>query len=180
MTSFGFKGGIGTSSRRTKDKYTVGVLVMTNTGGREELRIDGVPVGRMIKRYDYKTGRTKSIILIAATNAPLLPFQLKKMAKRVALGLAKVGATSHTGSGDIMLAFSTANRISQVKPAPVREIKSVSDFWITPLYQATVEATQEAILNALTMAQTIVGRDDNTAFGLPLDQVQSIMKRYSW
>jgi D-aminopeptidase len=180
MTSFGFKGGIGTSSRRTKDKCTVGVLVMTNTGGREELRIDGVPVGRKIQGYNFKSGKTKSIILVAATDAPLLPFQLKKMAKRVALGLAHVGAISHTGSGDIMLAFSSANMISKEKTRPVREVKSVSDFWITPLYQATVEATQEAILNALAMAQTTVGRDGSTAFGIPLDQVQGIMKKYSW
>jgi len=180
MTAFDFKGGIGTSSRRTKGNYTVGVLVMANTASREELRIDGVPVGRKIQGYDYKPGNTKSIIMITATNAPLLPFQLKKMAKRVALGLAQVGAISHPGSGDIILAFSTGNSIPRNSVVPFHQIRSVNDFWITPLYQATVEATQEAILNALTMAQTTVGRDDNTAFGIPLDQVQSIMKKYSW
>ena len=119
MTSFGFKGGIGTSSRRVAmggKEYYVGVLVMTNTASRHQLRIDGVPVGKEIKGYEYIEGKTKSIILIAATTAPLLPFQLKKIAKRVALGLAQTGAISHTGSGDIILAFSTGNRIPQSLP----------------------------------------------------------------
>lgn len=178
MTSFGFKGGIGTSSRKIKE-YKVGVLVMANTGARDELRIDGVPVGREVRGFRYKYGETKSIILIAATDAPLLPFQLRKMAKRVAMGLAQTGAISHTGSGDIILAFSTANKIRNNKSAPFLKIKSVNDFWITPLYQAIVEATQESIVNALTSAQTVVGRDNNTAFGIPLDQVENIMRKYS-
>jgi len=180
MTAFDFKGGIGTSSRKTKDGYTVGVLVMANTADRQELRIDGVPVGRKIQGHDYKPGNTKSIIMIAATDAPLLPFQLKKIGKRVAHGLAQTGAISHTTSGDIILAFSTANRIPKASPVSVHAIRSLNDLNLTPLYQATVEATQEAILNALTMAQTMVGRDGNTAFGIPLDQVQTIMKKYSW
>jgi D-aminopeptidase len=179
MMAFGFKGGIGTSSRRTGDNDTVGVLVMANTASRSELRIDGVPVGRKIKGFNPQPGKTRSIILVAATDAPLLPFQLKKIAKRVALGLAQAGATSHTGSGDIILAFSTADRIPRDKQAPFRDVRSVSDFWITPLYQAAVEATQEAILNALTMAGTIVGRDGNTAYGIPLDQVRRIMMKFS-
>ena len=181
MTSFGFKGGIGTSSRviALDDKeFVVGVLVMTNTANRDQLRIDGVPVGKEIKGYEYKEGKTKSIILIAATTAPLLPFQLKKIAKRVALGLAQTGAISHTGSGDIILAFSTGNRIPALPTGFFHKIKSVSDFWISPLYQGTVEATQEAIINALTAAQTVVGKDGNTAYGLPLDQVKRIMKKY--
>jgi D-aminopeptidase len=182
MTSFGFKGGIGTSSRMIAldDKeFVVGVLVMTNTANRNQLRIDGVPVGKEIKGYEYKEGKTKSIILIAATTAPLLPFQLKKIAKRVALGLAQTGAISNTGSGDIILAFSTGNRIPAEPAGFFHKIKSVSDFWISPLYQGTVEATQEAIINALTAAQTVVGRDGNTAYGLPPDQVKRIMKKYN-
>jgi len=180
MTVFDFKGGIGTSSRRTKDEYTVGVLVMANTASREDLRIDGVPVGRKIQGYDYIPRDTKSIIMIAATDAPLLPFQLKKIGKRVAHGLAQTGAISHTESGDIILAFSTANHIPKNSRVSVHAVSSVNDFMITPLYQATVEATQEAILNALTTAQTMVGADGSTAFGIPLDQVQTIMKKYSW
>lgn len=178
MTSFGFKGGIGTSSRKTKNGATVGVLVMANTGGREQLRIDGAPVGRQIRGFEEAQKRTKSIILVAATDAPLLSYQLKKIAKRVALGLAKVGAISGTGSGDIILAFSTANRVPRVPVAPVRNVRAVNDFVITPLYQATVEATQEAILNALTSAETVVGKDGNTSYGIPLDQVETIMKKY--
>lgn len=178
MTSFGFKGGIGTSSRKTKNGATVGVLVMTNTGGREQLRIDGAPVGRRIRGFEEAERRTKSIILVAATDAPLLSYQLKKIAKRVALGLAKVGAISGTGSGDIILAFSTANRIPRVPAAPVQSLRAVNDFVITPLYQATIEATQEAILNALTSAETVVGKDGNTSYGIPLDQIESIVKKY--
>jgi D-aminopeptidase len=181
MVSFGFKGGIGTSSRVVAldgEEFVVGVLVMANTAGRNQLRLDGVPVGKEIKGFNIETGKTKSIILIAATTAPLLPFQLKKIAKRVALGLAQTGAISHTGSGDIILAFSTGNRIPAVPDGFFHKIKSVSDFWISPLYQGTVEATQEAIINALTAAQTVVGKDGNTAYGLPLDQVKRIMKKY--
>lgn len=178
MTAFGFKGGIGTSSRKIDRGYVVGVLVMANTGGRDELRVDGLPVGRRIQGYEYKSGGTKSIILIAATDAPLLPYQMRKIGKRVAMGLAHVGAISHTGSGDIILAFSTGNKIPRKRSFSFHSVKSVSDFWMTPLYQATVEATQEAILNALTMAETVVGRDGHTAYGIPLDQVGEIMKKY--
>ena len=151
---------------------------MANTASRNQLRIDGVPVGKEIKGFQEKSGKTKSIILIAATDAPLLPYQLKKIAKRVALGLAQTGAISQTGSGDIILAFSTANKISRKKRVSFHNIKAINDFEITPFYQATVEATQEAIINALTTAQTTVGRDGNTAYGIPLDQVEQIMKKY--
>jgi D-aminopeptidase len=178
MTSFGFKGGIGTSSRRTKNHNTVGVLVMANTAGRNQLRIDGVPVGKEIVGFGEKAGKTKSIILLAATDAPLLPFQLRKIGKRVAMGLAQTGAISSTGSGDIILAFSTANRIPRARQTDFHSLKGVNDLSITPLYEATVEATQEAILNALCMAETTVGRDGNTSYGLPVDQVEEIMKKH--
>lgn len=181
MISFGFKGGIGTSSRvvpMKNKKYAIGVLVMANTSDRSLLRINGFPVGKEIQGYEYKEGKSKSIILVAATNAPLLPFQLKKIAKRVALGLAQTGATSNTGSGDIILTFSTANKIPRHHPGSFQKIQSLNDFWNTPLYKATVEATQEAIINALTTARTIVGRDGNTASGIPLDQVKRIIEKY--
>ncbi len=178
MTSFGFKGGIGTSSRRTKNQNTVGVLVMTNTAGRNQLRIDGVPVGNEIVGFKEKAGKTKSIILLAATDAPLLPFQLRKIGKRVAMGLAQTGAISSTGSGDIILAFSTAYRIPRAGQTDFHSLKGINDLSITPLYQATVDATQEAILNALCMAETTVGRDGNTSYGLPVDQVEEIMKKH--
>jgi len=181
MTTFGFKGGIGTSSRVVKigaESYIVGILVMANTASRDQLRIDGVPVGKEIQGFGYIEGKTKSIILVAATTAPLLPYQLKKIAKRVAMGLAQTGAISHTGSGDIVLAFSTGNRIPREMDQAFSLIKAVNDFWITPLYQGTVEAAQEAIINALTSAETIVGKNGNTAHGIPLDQVMTIMKKY--
>ncbi|MFC2164806.1 P1 family peptidase [Acidobacteriota bacterium] len=181
MTTFGFKGGIGTSSRVVRigsDSYTVGVLVMANTASRNQLRIDGVPVGKEIQGFGYTEGKTKSIILIAATTAPLLPYQLKKITKRVAMGLAQTGAISQTGSGDIVLAFSTGNRLNLKRNQAFSKIKAVNDFWITPIYQGAVEATQEAIINALTSARTIVGQNGNTAHGIPLDQVMGIMKKY--
>jgi D-aminopeptidase len=178
MTSFGFKGGIGTSSRKVPGDFCLGVLVMTNTGSRDHLRMDGVPVGREIKGYSYRTEKTKSIILVAATDAALLPYQLHKIAKRVALGLAQTGSYSHTESGDLILAFSTGNKILRNDRNSLSSIRAIDDFSLSPLYQATAEATQEAILNALTSARTISGRDGNTAYGIPLDQVREIMKKY--
>jgi D-aminopeptidase len=178
MKAFGFKGGIGTSSRKTRAGHTVGIVVMANTGSRDQLRIDGLPVGRQIRELRSEDRWTKSIILVAGTDAPLLPYQLKKVAKRVAMGLARVGAISDTGSGDIILAFSTANKIRQDAAASFQDISDVNDFLITPLYQAAIEATQEAILNALTAAETMTGRDNNTAPGIPLDEVETIMKKY--
>ncbi len=179
MTAFGFKGGIGTSSRKVLDDFCVGVLVMANTGSRDHLRMDGVPVGKEIKGYRYRTEKTKSIILIAATDAPLLPYQLRKIAKRVAMGLAQTGSYSHTESGDLILAFSTGNKILRNDSRLFSPLRTIDDFALSPLYQAAVEATQEAILNALTSARTMTGRDGNTAYGIPLDQVLQIMKKYS-
>ncbi len=178
MTSFGFKGGIGTSSRKVLGDFHMGVLVMANTGSRDLLRMDGVPVGKEIRGFRHRTEKTKSIILVAATDAPLLPYQLHKIAKRVGLGLAQTGSYSHTESGDIILAFSTGNKILRNDSRPFRPIRVIDDFALCPLYQATVEATQEAILNALTAARTTTGRDGNTAYGIPLDQVREIMKKY--
>lgn len=178
MTSFGFKGGIGTSSRKVLGDYCVGVLVMANTGSRDYLRMDGVPVGKEIKGYSYRTEKTKSIILVAATDVPLLPYQLQKLAKRVGMGLAQTGSYSHTESGDIILAFSTGNKIDRYDSRPFYPVRACDDFALSPIYQATVEATQEAILNALTSAETMTGHDGNTAFSIPLDQVQEIMKKY--
>jgi D-aminopeptidase len=181
-TTFGFKGGIGTSSRMLPEKdggYTVGVLVMSNTARLTQLRVDGVPVGKEFRKSGY-TGEEgcKSIILIAGTDAPLFSFQLKKVGKRVAMGLAQMGAISGTGSGDIILAFSTANRIPLKSKSPLQKITAINDNLITPVYQATVEATQEAILNAMTMARTITGRKGYTAQAIPLHRLVEIMKKY--
>lgn len=182
MTTFGFKGGIGTSSRKLpqdKGGYTVGVLVMSNTATRAQLRIDGVPVGREIgEGGGGESAGGKSIILIAATDAPMFSFQLKKITKRVVMGLAQTGATSNTSSGDIVLAFSTGNRLPAGKNSSRRQVTAVNDELITPLYQATVEATQEAILNSLTMARTMDGKGGNIAPAIPLDHLVQIMRRY--
>ena len=182
MTTFGFKGGIGTSSRRLpRDKggYTVGVLVMSNTAAREQLRVDGVPVGREIGVVgNHELAGAKSIILIAATDAPLFSFQLKKIGKRVVMGLAQTGATSNTSSGDLVLAFSTGNRLPTGANFPRRQVTAINDELVTPLYHAAVEATQEAILNSLTMARTMEGREGNIAPAVPLDRLVHIMKRY--
>jgi D-aminopeptidase len=179
MTSFGFKGGIGTSSRKVPGGFCLGILVMANTGSRDYLRMDGVPVGKEIRGYQYRTEKTKSIILVAATDAPLLPYQLHKIAKRVGMGLAQTGSYSHTESGDLILAFSTGNKILRSEKHPLSSIRAIDDFSLSSLYQATVEATQEAILNALTSARTMTGRDGNTAYAIPLDQVLEIMKKYN-
>jgi L-aminopeptidase/D-esterase-like protein len=137
-----------------------------------------VPAGKEIEGYVMKRGVTKSIILIAATDAPFLPFQLKKIGKRVAMGLAQTGAISSSGSGDIILVFSTGNKIRRNTHASFQKIQAIDDSRITPFYQATVEATHEAIINALTMSQTMVGRNNTVAYGIPLDQVEKILKKY--
>ncbi len=139
--------------------------------------INGIKVGHLTVNKDIQEASGEKTSIRTGLTA-ILPYQLKKMAKRVALGLAQTGAISGTGSGDIILAFSTANKIPRNNPDSLPSIKAINDSWITPLYQATAEATQEAIINALTSAKTIVGRDNNTAYGIPLDQVKQIMKKY--
>jgi len=171
-----FKGGIGTASRLA-GHYTVGVLVQANYGVRDELRIAGAPVGREIPEGTFKPKETGSIIIVIATDAPLLPHQLKRMAKRATLGLARVGSYSGDGSGDLFLAFSTANAV------PTREQRSsqvelLSNDVIDPLFLATVRATEEAIVNALVAGETMKGRDDHVILGLPHDRLREILKKY--
>lgn len=184
MICYGFKGGIGTASRRLADEaggYTVGVLVQANFGGRDQLRIDGVPVGRELarergpgQRPDRELG---SIILIVATDAPLLPHQLERMARRASLGIARTGGTSGNGSGDIFLAFSTANpRAAAATPAA--SIEMLNNTRIDPLFDATVYATEEAIINALFAADTMTGRDDHCIDALPQGRVVEILRRF--
>ncbi|WP_157218790.1 DmpA family aminopeptidase [Flavisphingomonas formosensis] len=206
MQCFGFKGGIGTASRRVKiaDKnYTVGVLVQCNTGDRAVLRIAGVPVGREIGQrwipcYDprlapadkqprcsgearagHMPGDRGSIIIIVGTDAPLMPVQLGRVAKRAAMGLARLGSYSGNGSGDLIAAFSTAaaepNHPDQAAPTPIAPVPSAA---IDGLFEATVEATEEAIVNALTAARTMTGADGYRLFALPHDELRAIMKRY--
>jgi L-aminopeptidase/D-esterase-like protein len=189
MVCYGFKGGIGTASRAlTKEAggYTVGVLVQCNCGRRQQLLIGGVPVGREIPQgepeaanFNNETrGDVGSIIIVIATDAPLIPTQLKRLARRATMGLARTGSISGNSSGDIFIAFSTANSGAGNEPGP-NNVQTVSNERITPLFSATVEATEEAIVNAMVAAKTMTGIDDHTVIGLPHDQLQSALKKYN-
>ncbi len=186
MVSYGFKGGIGTSSRRvseTEGGYTVGVLVNANHGRRPELVVGGVPVGRLYEAVPpvaqaLSPGQSEgSIIVIIATDAPLDGRQLTRLAKRAALGLARTGSTARHGSGDFMLAFSTANVIPHYPTDRTYTVTQLADTHMNPLITATVEATEEAILNALTMASTVVGRDGHRVEAISLAKLRTILDR---
>jgi D-aminopeptidase len=176
-----FKGGIGSSSRVLASKYggyTVGVLVQCNYGQRDQLRIAGVPVGREIpgkKVWDDDVG---SIIVVVATDAPLIPTQLKRVAKRVPLGLARDGTYSGNGSGDIFIAFSTANAGVAALRGP-RQLMELSNDQLNPIFLATVQATEEAVVNAMVAAKTMTGKNGRTVIALPHDQLQDVMKKYN-
>ena len=176
-----FKGGIGTSSRMLDAKYggyTVGVLVQCNYGQRSQLRIAGVPVGREIPGKTVWDDDVGSIIVVVATDAPLIPTQLKRIAKRVPLGLARDGTYSGNGSGDIFIAFSTANPRGAGSEG-VRQIRMLPNDQLNPLFLATVQATEEAVINALVAAKTMTGVDNRTVEALPHEQVQEILRKYN-
>jgi D-aminopeptidase len=181
MRAFDFKAGIGTASRYLPELgpgYTVGVLVQANFGRRQQLRVDGVPVGREIPDLLPEKGsanKSKSLLVAIATNAPLMPIQLKRLCKRAGIGMARTGGISTHGSGDLVLAFSTAKRLSG---GEMVEHTTVADSALNPLFQAVVEATEEAILNSLTTAYTMVGRDGNTFHALPLDRLIEVMRAH--
>jgi D-aminopeptidase len=178
-----FKGGTGTSSRLAAVdgvSYTVGALVQANYGDRDLFRVDGVPVGRHIGRDIVPSHRTMpreagSIIVILATDAPLLPIQCQRLARRATTGLAWVGGIGSNGSGDIFLAFSTANHIHA--GAPISPARMLAPEAMTALFQAAAEATEEAILNALVAAETMTGRDGRTVHALPHDRLVNAMRR---
>jgi len=183
MVSFSFKGGIGTASRvLAKDDggYTVGVLVNTNTARRRQLMIDGVPIGANIPDLMPKDGPdgNGSIIIVIATNAPLLHDQLERLTKRAALGLARTGAEAMTGSGDLIIAFSTANVVPHYPEARTFSVTDLDQYHINPVFYATEDATEEAVINALLAGQTMVGQNGDTVYGLPHDRVLKIMKKY--
>jgi len=180
MICYEFKGGTGTASRKLEEKvggFTVGVLVQCNCGGRSQLTIAGVPVGREIPEKPAY-GDEGSIIIVVATDAPLLPHQLKRLVRRASMGLARTGSTSGNGSGDIFIAFSTANR-GAAKPSGMRDLKMVPNDRMNPLFEATVQATEEAIVNALVAAQTMTGADNHTAIALPHDRLREVLKKYN-
>jgi len=189
MVCFRFKCGIGTSSRvlpQTEGGYTLGVLVQANFGIREQLTVNGVPVGsRMTDQLPTgraavasDDGKEGSIIIVLATNAPLSSRQLERVAARAALGMARTGSTSGNSSGDIFIAFSTANVIPLRAGEREMTVKLLSTDSIEPIFRAAVEATEEAILNALTMGQTMEGADGHVAYGISYETLAPIMATY--
>jgi len=200
-----FKGGIGTSSRRASaasGEWTVGVLVQANYGRRGLLRVDGVPVGAEITTAEVSSPRAArhgaaasppegvparerdgSIIVIVATDAPILPHQCRRLAQRASLGLARMGGLGATTSGDFFLCFSNGNRalpppeVEATGPG-VSSVRMLADTSLDPLFEATVEATEEAIVNALVAAETMTGRDGNTAHRIPHDRLREVMVRH--
>ncbi|HRA31221.1 MAG TPA: P1 family peptidase [Thermomicrobiales bacterium] len=191
MLLFGFKGGTGTSSRQIEVDgkiYTVGVLVQGNFGSLPDLLVDGVPVGRVLEptigernlRFRRQQRREGSIITIIATDAPFSERQLGRLCRRGMLGLGRVGSTAGHGSGDILLAFSNApeNRVPRWPAGPLLQTTRLADEWIGPFFSATIDATSEAVLNAMVAAETMTGRDGITAHALPHDELQAIMRQH--
>jgi D-aminopeptidase len=205
MVCHQFKGGIGTASRRLTDAqggYTVGVLVQCNYGSRRDLRIAGVPVGEEIADLlpcslpsapSAPNGRRcgsgsddmgddpelGSIIVVVATDAPLLPHQLKRLATRVSLGIGRQGGFGTNGSGDIFIAFSTANAGAWNDDPPVKSVQMIPNDRISPLFYATVQATEAAITNALLAAETTTGVNDFRVYGMPVDRMLAAMRKYN-
>ncbi len=176
-----FKGGIGTSSRVVNEEsgtYTVGVLVQCNYGLRPQLRIAGVPVGREIPQQPAYEQETGSIIVVVATDAPLIPTQLKRLARRVTDGLGRLGSTSGNGSGDIFIAFSTANPHSYYGDKPATIQTMINDD-LNPIFDATVQATEEAVVNALVAAEDMTGVNNRKVIALPHDQLREVLKKYN-
>jgi D-aminopeptidase len=176
-----FKGGIGTSSRVLDAKfggYTVGVLVQCNYGRRSQLRIAGVPVGREIPDHTVRDEDIGSIIVVVATDAPLIPTQLKRVARRVSLGLGRDGSFASDGSGDIFIGFSTANP-GAAKSKGVRQLTMLPNQRLNTIFLATVQATEEAIVNAMVAAKTMKGINDLEVIGLPHDRLREVLKKYN-
>ena len=190
MSCYGFKCGTGTASRKVSDSmgnYTVGVLVQANHGGRNQLRVAGVPVGAEMSqpaqgapRGSGNSGEHElgSIIIVVATDAPLAPHQLKRIAHRATHGLGRTGATSGNGSGDIVIAFSTANP-GAAAAADTVQVSMVSNQRISALFDATAQATEEAIINALVAGETMVGANGRTVQAMPHDRLKEILKKYN-
>ncbi|MFZ1809147.1 MAG: P1 family peptidase [Cyclobacteriaceae bacterium] len=185
MIVHSFKGGIGTSSRIVETKigtYTVGVLVQANYGSRNQLTIAGVPVGKEItdlKPTDGKPDEDQgSIIVVAATDAPFLPHQLDRFVKRVALGVGVVGGRGGNSSGDIFIAFSTANPEVGAMDK-LANLKMFPNEMINPFFDAVAQATEESIINAMIAAETMVGRDGNKVYAIPHDRLIEVMKKYN-
>ena len=181
MRCYGFKAGIGTASRvlpENRGGWTVGVLVNSNGGRRSQLRIDGVPVGKEITGSPPKLGRDGSFIIVIATDAPLTHRQLKQLAIRATHGLARTGTPSTDGSGEFVIAFSTANIFSSNTENGTFQIQMLVNRRLSLLFQAVIEATEEAIVNSMTMATTTTGINDRTMYAIPLAELQQVMKAH--
>lgn len=187
MLCYYFKGGTGTSSRllsKAEGGYTVGVLVQANFGTREQCTIAGVPVGTEITghtpdaRLSDREDESGSIIIVVATDAPLLPHQLKRLARRAALGMARTGGMGGNGSGDIFIAFSTANGGAARPKGSVASVESIPNDAITPIFNATVLATEEAIVNAMVAAETMTGFIGHKAHAIPHDELRAVLAKY--
>jgi D-aminopeptidase len=181
-----FKGGIGTASRAVTTPsggYTVAALVQANYGHRRLLRVDGIPVGREIDHARVPSAwgaprhETGSIIGVLATDAPLLAGQCARLARRATVGLARVGGVGHNGSGDVFLAFATGNALPVVAREPTT-VRMLPDAHMDPLFEGAAEAVEEAVLNALTAAETMTGFEGHTAHALPLDLLQAVVARH--
>ena len=181
MRCYGFKAGIGTSSRVLPEErggWTIGVLVNANGGRRHQLRIDGVPVGKEITGSPPKPTRDGSFIIVIATDAPLTHRQLKQLAIRATHGLARTGTPSTDGSGEFVIAFSTANIFPSSTETGTFDIEMLANGRLSSLFQAVIEATEEAIVNSMTMATTTTGRNGRTMYAIPLAELQKVMRAY--
>jgi L-aminopeptidase/D-esterase-like protein len=181
MICFEFKGGIGTASRKLTERqggYSIGALVQSNFGLRHQLLIAGAPVGRELVEGAFRQRENGSIIIVVATDAPLLPHQLKRLARRAAMGLARTGSVAGNSSGDIFIAFSTANP-NAAQSSGTAQLAMLPNDRMNPLFEATVQAVEEAIINAMVAAETMVGRDDHKVVALPHDRVREVLKKYN-
>jgi L-aminopeptidase/D-esterase-like protein len=184
MRTFEFSGGIGTASRQLETpfgSFTLGVLVQSNFGVRSELLIQGIAVGAKIPDLLPEPGAApapqgNSIVVVIATDAPLIPTQLQRLARRASLALGRVGSNGHSGSGDIFLAFSSANKMTAYWGTEINTLRMLPD--MNPLFEATIQATEEAIINALVAGKTMRGVDGNTVHALPHERLQAIMRQH--
>lgn len=181
MLTYDFKAGNGSASRVVEiagQRYTLGVFVQSNFGRREDFTVLGVPVGRHLTQGKLRGKEQGSVIAIVATDAPLMAHQLKRIARRVPLGLARTGTVGNNSSGDIFLAFSTANAPAFAQRSGIASMQALGNGDIDQLFLATVEATEEAVIDAMLMAETMTGRDGNTAIGLPAQELIDVLKRH--
>ncbi|HSH37871.1 MAG TPA: P1 family peptidase, partial [Chthoniobacterales bacterium] len=187
MVCFEFKGGMGTASRVVSPKgegdgarqsYTVGAIVQSNFGLRPQLMIAGVPVGKEIPEGAFRPNESGSIIVAIATDAPLLPHQLKRLARRASHGLARTGGISGNGSGDLFIAFSTANPGVATPEKPTHSVQTIPNDRLDGIFNATVQAVEEAIINSIVANQTMTGANDRKVIALPHDRVRDALKKF--